>query len=116
MEATTRTGFTEQSFEAFLESRHEPGWLLDARRAAWRLFQELPWPSRGDEEWSRTDIRTFKLDRFAPPSDQPAPDSLTVPLLDEGVDLGGHVTAADGMPAAATLSEKWSRAGCCSAI
>ena len=47
-----------------LTARDEPAWLIDLRRKAWQRFLELPMPSVRDEEWMRTDIRLFKLDRF----------------------------------------------------
>ena len=67
METTTQTGFAQEAFEAFLDLRKEPEWLVDARREAWQKFAELAWPKRSDEEWLRTDIRSFKLDRFSLP-------------------------------------------------
>ena len=65
--AIASTGFTQEAFDAFLSARDEPGWLTDMRRGAWQRFQELPMPSVRDEEWMRTDIRLFKLDRFGVP-------------------------------------------------
>ena len=53
----------------FCRRAQEPAWLADRRRAAWKQFEELPMPSRGDEEWMRTDIRLFRLDRFGFPVD-----------------------------------------------
>ena len=38
-------GFTEESFEAFLKQRDEPGWLTDRRREAFARFQAFAWPS-----------------------------------------------------------------------
>ena len=61
--AAVSTGFTQQAFDAFLSARREPAWLTSMRREAWQRFQELPMPSVRDEEWMRTDIRLFKLDR-----------------------------------------------------
>ena len=61
------TGFTQDAFDAFLAARDEPAWLIDLRRKAWQRFLELPMPSVRDEEWMRTDIRLFKLDRFSLP-------------------------------------------------
>ena len=57
--AVSTAGFTSTAFDAFLDSRNEPDWLIEQRRAAWRKFEELPMPSRGDEEWMRTDMRLF---------------------------------------------------------
>ena len=62
--AVASTGFSQEAFDAFLAARDEPAWLIDMRRKAWQRFQELPMPSVRDEEWMRTDIRLFKLDRF----------------------------------------------------
>jgi len=39
-----------------LERDGEPGWLRERRAAAWKRFESLPWPSRTDEEWRKTDI------------------------------------------------------------
>ena len=59
-------GFSQETFDAFLAARDEPAWLSDLRKAAWARFNELDMPTGRDEEWMRTDIRLFKLDRFAP--------------------------------------------------
>jgi Fe-S cluster assembly protein SufD len=70
------SGFTEDSFKAFLRSRDEPSWLIDRRREAFARFQAFAWPNARDEEWRRTDIRALKLESFAPPSlDEPASES-----------------------------------------
>ena len=60
-------GFSESAFEAFLAQRNEPEWLLQRRREAFDLARSLPWPTSRDEEWRRTDIRSFKPGAFAPP-------------------------------------------------
>jgi Fe-S cluster assembly protein SufD len=64
-------GFTEDVFESFLRRRDDPPWLIDRRREAFARFQAFAWPSPRDEEWRRTDIRAFKLDRFGPPCPGP---------------------------------------------
>ena len=61
-------GFTEASFEAFLKTRDEPGWLLDRRRTAFEAFSSMAMPTLREEEWRRTDIRALKLANFAPPA------------------------------------------------
>ncbi len=69
-------GFTESAFQSFLRDRDEPGWLTDQRREAFARFRAFAWPSARDEEWRRTDIRSFKLESFAPPGvDEPASES-----------------------------------------
>ncbi|MFP6678157.1 MAG: hypothetical protein VB878_23925, partial [Pirellulaceae bacterium] len=59
--------FSETSFDEFLETRREPAWLLSLRRVAWQTYCDGDWPTRSDEEWMRTDLRSFRLERFAPP-------------------------------------------------
>lgn len=34
----------------------EPEWAKEARRAALRVFEETPWPTRNTEGWRRTDV------------------------------------------------------------
>jgi Fe-S cluster assembly protein SufD len=98
--STISTGFTQEAFDAFVAARDEPTWLNAMRREAWRRFQEMPMPSVRDEEWMRTDIRLFKLDRFAFPGltsdgngiiERGAPHAL----LAAGVDLAGRAVAID---------------------
>jgi Fe-S cluster assembly protein SufD len=90
------TGFTQDAFDSFLAARDEPAWLTEVRQNAWQRFLELPMPSNRDEEWMRTDIRLFKLDRFHVPD--PAPhESPEFPhaLLAAGVELGGRTVSVD---------------------
>src|ERR1700678_3573387 len=60
-------GFTEETFEAFLRQRDEPGWLIQRRREAFARFQAFAWPSARDEEWRRADIRRLRLNALGPP-------------------------------------------------
>ena len=46
-------------------------------------------PARNDEEWVRTDIRLFKLDRFGFPTGSAPAGDMPRALLAEGVALGG---------------------------
>jgi Fe-S cluster assembly protein SufD len=113
--ATVSTGFSQEAFEAFLSTRQEPAWLVEMRRAAWRKFQELPMPSVRDEEWMRTDIRLFKLDRFSMP-DPTSARSGTEPqpsdaLLAAGVDLAGRLSTVGSLHAGQELDSKWANQG-----
>ncbi len=64
-------------------------------------MKSLPWPSSKDEEWMRTDIRLFKLDKFSMPAEPT--DNIPSAVLNEGVDLAGHSTAQDGISIASEL-------------
>ncbi len=111
--AIASTGFSQEAFDAFLAARDEPAWLTDMRRKAWRRFEELPMPSVRDEEWMRTDIRLFKLDRFGPPQSAATAQTMALPhaLLAAGVELGGRVATVDSVLAVARLAEKWAEQG-----
>lgn len=113
--AVATTDFSQEAFDAFLAVRDEPAWLIDMRRKAWSRFLELPMPSVRDEEWMRTDIRLFKLDRF----NLPEPDGHNVALqrdiphalLAAGVDLGGRVVGMNSHGVAAELDPKLASQG-----
>lgn len=94
--------FTDEGFESFLDARQEPAWLAQTRRDAWQKFNELPWPSGKDEEWMRTDIRLFHLEKFNIPGSSANEDagsrSSVDPALSQGVDLAGSLTSFNGRP------------------
>jgi Fe-S cluster assembly protein SufD len=91
-------GFLSENFEAFLARRREPEWLSSLRREAWATFHELPLPDISLEEWRRTDIRAFKLDKFGLPHEKASGSIPPAALLSEGVELAGHTVAIDSLP------------------
>jgi len=109
--ATIPSIFTDEGFEAFLQDRDEPDWLVRDRRAAWKAFCQLDWPSRRHEEWMRTDIRAFKLDRYSLPFETAAMEEAPSALLTEGVHLGGYSESLDSRPIESRLDPKWTRKG-----
>ena len=98
----TAVGFDAPGFARFLESRRDPDWVIAARRSAWAAFEAGSWPGRSDEEWMRTDLRTFHLDRFrlVPPSSETLAENS---VLTRGVELGGRIEALDSTPLVSTL-------------
>ncbi|MCO6456532.1 MAG: Fe-S cluster assembly protein SufD [Pirellulaceae bacterium] len=105
------TAFSAESFEAFVQGRNEPAWLRDQRWAAWQDFCTLDWPGRRDEEWMRTDIRLFKLEKYGlPVESQPWPEAPPA-LLGAGVDLAGFSLAINSHPATEQLGEEWAARG-----
>lgn len=107
----TSSGFVQESFDALLEARpDEPSWLTNLRRDAWRSFLELPMPSRNDEEWMRTDIRLFRLDRFNMPQ-PPTGESAPPALLSAGVQLGGHAVTLNSHSQTAELNSQLASQG-----
>ena len=124
MAVAERIGFTQEAFDAFLSERDEPGWLTDARRAAWQRFEQLETPGRRDEEWTRTDIRAFQLDAYGLPTKKGSGlffeiegDAATSAaarkrgltpfsgLLAAGVELGGSAGGVDSQGAEGWLDE-----------
>ncbi len=106
-------GFTQEAFEAFLSQRREPAWLNQLRREAWETFLELPLPDRTQEEWARTDIRAFKLDKFGIPIASAEEKPIAKALLTEGVDLGGSAVTSDSQAVAHAARRRICRAGAC---
>lgn len=104
-------GFTPEAFEAFLAGRQEPNWVTESRQKAWQTFEQLELPSRREEEWMRTDIRLFRLDRFGLPSEQAAPLVPPQPLLTRGVELAGQASALNSRHLGSQLDEVLARRG-----
>lgn len=109
------TGFSETAFDAFLAARDEPAWLLDMRRKAWARFMDLPLPSVREEEWMRTDIRLFKLDRYDLPeaAGHVAASQVQIPhaLLAAGVNLGGRAVVMNSHSLSAELEPSLAKQG-----
>ncbi len=102
--------FTQDAFDAFMASRDEPAWLTDMRQTAWSRFEQLAMPTGRDEEWMRTDIRLFKLDKFSL-STEAKEIELPRALLAEGVELGGHTVSVDSQSTESELCDKWASQG-----
>jgi Fe-S cluster assembly protein SufD len=105
-EAAALPGFQHDSFEAFIETRDEPGWLVDHRRDAWDTFCEFAWPDRRNEEWLRTDIRLFNIDRFSMPYLHESAIELPAGQLSEGVSLGGFTKSLNSHTVDSHVAEK----------
>jgi Fe-S cluster assembly protein SufD len=98
-------GFSQDSFDAFLQSRREPAWLRDMRKSAWRDYLTTALPGLREEEWMRTDIRTFKLDQFGFPAEPAAGAPVPSSLLTHGVELGGQATTLDSHHVSSQLND-----------
>jgi Fe-S cluster assembly protein SufD len=113
--AIAAAGFSQPAFDAFLAARDEPTWLTEIRRKAWARFQDVPMPSLRDEEWMRTDIRLFKLDRYELPDSVAFEAASQIPLphalLAAGVDLGGSAVAMNSHVVRGELAPKWTKQG-----
>lgn len=61
-ELTHAAGLTAGGFAALQEWRAgEPSWQAEFRKRCWDLYQNLPMPTRKDEEWRRVDLRALRF-------------------------------------------------------
>ncbi len=60
------TQIAPEALAFLMERNSEPQWLKEQRQRAWETFEQLPMPSPRDEEWRRTDLKTFRLTDYVP--------------------------------------------------
>lgn len=99
--------FDDAGFQKLLEVRSdEPDWIQSLRKEAWEKFQQMAWPTRRDEEWMRTDIRLFQLNKFGFNAES-ADVSTTLPEAKLGidVDLAGKTASLDGRSMVSQLED-----------
>ncbi|MCH1494545.1 MAG: Fe-S cluster assembly protein SufD, partial [Rubripirellula sp.] len=115
MTTTTLSTFDAAGFESFLQERDEPQWLKEMRQEAWNQAESMQWPERRHEEWLRTDIRVFQIDRFAIPSTTTSDvdlDSVSqAHQLREGVETAGQIETLDSQILNSSLKDTWQDRG-----
>jgi Fe-S cluster assembly protein SufD len=113
MTQATLSAFDATGFDSFIESRDEPDWLREMRREAWRHAEAMDWPERRHEEWIRTDIRTFQINKFAPPAAVATEieDAAAVHQLRQTVDLAGSIETIDSCLTQNSLDESLAAKG-----
>lgn len=115
MTTTTLSTFDAAGFESFLQERQEPQWLKEMRQEAWNRAEAMQWPERRHEEWLRTDIRVFQINRFAIPSATTSDvdlDSVSqAHQLREGVETAGQIETLDSQILNSSLKDNWKDRG-----
>jgi Fe-S cluster assembly protein SufD len=104
----------EAGFQNFVACRQEPDWLVSRRREAWQLFSQMAWPSRKEEQWMRSDLRGFSVDKYRlPQSDnQNTLASESIPeWLAEGVSPAGVINTLDSVTISESLDSGWTDKG-----
>ena len=96
--------FTVDGFQQLLDRRGDPDWVVEARREAWAAFEAMEWPTRTSEEWMRTDLRLFHLDRFQLNAGEEPPETPSS-VLNQGVDVGGQAVSWNGATHSEWVSE-----------
>lgn len=111
------SGISAANFEQFLTLRNEPDWVIAHRKAAWQAFEEMPWPSRRDEQWMRSDLRGFRIEKYAAPAPEADSNSMSLESagiaqrLAEGVQAAGVLQSLDGRTINVSLDESYSNRG-----
>ena len=115
MKLDTELTFDADGLEEFVASRSEPEWLSTLRRESWQHAQAMEWPNRRDEEWIRTDIRIFQLQKHRLPLAQQS--AASQPQIDashqllEGVDLAGRMETVDSCVTSESLDSVYADQG-----
>ena len=106
------SSFDDASFARFLEHRIDPTWLTSIRRNAWADFQSMEWPSPRDENWMRSEIRGFRINKFSPNIEENVsiPETTAVRLL-KGVNAAGSLRSINGIITHEELDPSYSAKG-----
>lgn len=115
-ETALEANFDAAGFDALIESRNEPDWLIGLRREAWEKCEAMDWPKRRDEEWIRTDIRAFQIGKYALSLAETANAELidssdSIHQLKQGVDLGGSMATIDSVVVSESLDAELAAKG-----
>jgi Fe-S cluster assembly protein SufD len=110
--ASDTFSFDQKAFDRLIEKRIDPTWLTAARKEAWEVFQSNPWPSPRQENWMRSDLRGFRIQKYTPNVEEQTsiPAGVPVRLLD-GVDVAGTLRSVDGVVTHQQLHESYSSRG-----
>ena len=113
--ATTDAVLPKWNFEQFASELTEPSPLTSARKAAWKRYSELPFPTRKVEEWRYTDISTIDFERLTPAIrtediDEELPDDVQE-ILSQSRDRAGVVVYRDGCVVHVELDQALADAG-----
>lgn len=106
----TATGFDRGAFEAFLETRDEPGWVSDLRRTAFQHYQDRLATPLDPEEWKRIELRAFRPERYAVRT-QPGPTAGLDTLMENRAEFAGVVSHVDGTCVRSSVSDELAKRG-----
>lgn len=102
--STLPVTFDEAAFDAFLESRDEPGWVTDLRRRAFEVYREKATEPLDPEEFKRVDLRTFRPENYRI-AEQPSSEASIETLMRERAEFAGSVAHVDGRASHSRLED-----------
>ncbi|QRN81136.1 MAG: Fe-S cluster assembly protein SufD [Nocardiopsis sp. BM-2018] len=82
---TDSPALTSEALEALIARLGEPDWLAEERRAAWRTYQQTPFPTGKDELWRYSELPRFALGDLEPaggPRDERVSDRIRMRITD----------------------------------
>src|SRR5262249_16424790 len=106
-----RRGFTDEAVAELLAGRDEPEWMRERRLEAWKTYQQIPMPTRQDEEWRRTDLRGLRLDEVAPYAEGDTGTGTLLPAAERDERYGGFLALRDGHVVERRLDSDLARRG-----
>ncbi|HEX8983478.1 MAG TPA: Fe-S cluster assembly protein SufD [Ktedonobacterales bacterium] len=101
-----RRGFNQEALNELLARRDEPEWMRQRRLDAWKLYQDMPMPTRQDEEWRRTDLRRLKLDEFGTEPTQTQAHETLVPVAEREEKFAGFLGLLNAQPVEYRFSDE----------
>lgn len=101
-----RRGFNQEALNELLARRDEPEWMRQRRLDAWKLYQDMPMPTRQDEEWRRTDLRRLKLDEFGTEPTQTQTHETLVPAAERNETFAGFLGLLNAQPVEYRFSDE----------
>jgi Fe-S cluster assembly protein SufD len=87
------TGFARPLLDRLLAGSTLPDWALDLRRTAVDRLASLSLPGRGEENWMRTDLRTFHPDAWVAAAERQGTESSIPEGLLEAATRGAAASA-----------------------
>ena len=106
-----RRGFTAEAVADLVRGRDEPDWMRERRQAAWQAYEQMPMPTRQDEEWRRTDLRGLRLDQVEPYGPAGREQVTLLPATERDEQLAGFLGLRDAELVERQLAEEWAAKG-----
>jgi Fe-S cluster assembly protein SufD len=104
-------GFTAEAVADLLRRRDEPDWMRERRQEAWRAYEQIPMPTRQDEEWRRTDLRALRLDQVEPNGAAHPHRGELLPATERDAPLAGFLGFHDAQLVERRLADEWAGRG-----
>ena len=110
IESTASVTADAAGFDAFLQTRDEPGWVTDLRKSAFEVYERKLDEELDPEEWKRIDLRAFRPAQYTIRDTAPEQVSFDT-LMQERTEYAGNVSHVDGHCISATATDELAAKG-----